>query len=145
MPDEAALRSGCTLHHVAIVVPSIAAALPFYRDTLGLEAREIREVPEQAVRIAFLGAGESLVELVEPLDEVSGVARYLGERKKPSLHHVCIAVDDLPGTLRGLEDAGVELIDREPRQGAEGDVAFIHPRASGGVLVELIDRSTLHE
>ncbi len=145
MPDDGARRPGRPLHHVAIVVPSIAAALPFYRDTLGLAARVIHEVPEQAVRIAFLGAGGSLLELVEPLDDASGVARYLAERGKPSLHHVCFAVDDLPGTLRGLEDAGVELIDREPRQGAEGDVAFIHPRASGGVLVELIDRATLHD
>lgn len=145
MPEEGGRPESRTLHHVAIVVPSIAAALPFYRDALGLEAREVREVPEQAVRIAFLGAGKSLVELVEPLDDASGVARFLAERRKPSLHHVCFAVEDLPGTLRGLDEAGVELIDREPRRGPEGDVAFIHPRASGGVLVELIERRSLRE
>ena len=135
--------AGRPLHHVGLVVRSIAEALPFYRDTLGLAHGETREVPEQAVRIAFLGAGPALVELVEPVGEESGVARYLAERGRSSLHHVCFIVDDLPGTLQRLEALGVELIDRQPRSGADGDVAFLHPRAAGGVLVELIDAATL--
>jgi len=131
------------LHHVAIAVPSIEEALLFYRETLGLAPREVREVPDQHVRVVFLAAGSTLVELVEPLDDASGVARYLAARGKPTLHHLCFAVDDLGGLLRDLAARGVELIDREPRAGAGGDVAFLHPRAADGVLIELIDRATI--
>jgi len=131
------------LHHVSVVVPSIADALPFYRDTLRMRAGPVREIPDQQVRAVFLSAPNTRIELIEPTDTLSGVARLLAERGKPALHHVCFVVDDLRGTLRALEARGMELIDREPRRGAEGDVAFLHPRASGGVLVELIDRSSL--
>lgn len=131
------------LHHVAVVVPSIAEALPFYRETLGFQPREVRNVPDQRVRVVFLSAGNTLVELVEPLDDDSGAARFLAARGRPTLHHLCFVVDDLAGTLHRLAAAGVELIDREPRAGAEGDVAFLHPRASDGVLIELIDRATI--
>ncbi len=131
------------LHHVGIVVPSIAAALPFYRDTLGLQAAEARTMPDQAVRIVFLSGDAGRIELLEPLDDASGVARFLAQRGKPTLHHVCFAVDDLATVLRDLASRGVELIDREPRQGAEGTVAFLHPRAADGVLIELIDRASL--
>ena len=131
------------LHHVSVVVPSIADALPFYRDTLRMRAGPVREIPDQQVRAVFLSAPNTRIELIEPTDSVSGVARFLAERGKPALHHVCFVVDDLRSTLRALEARGMELIDHEPRRGAEGDVAFLHPRASGGVLVELIDRSSL--
>ena len=131
------------LHHVSVVVPSIADALPFYRDTLRMRAGPVREIPDQQVRAVFLSAPNTRIELIEPTDSVSGVARFLAERGKPALHHVCFVVDDLRSTLRALEARGVELIDHEPRRGAEGDVAFLHPHASGGVLVELIDRSSL--
>ena len=130
------------VHHVAVAVPSIDEALPFYRDTLGLRLRETRDIPDQRVRIAFLEAPNTLLELVEPLDTESGVARFVAERGRPTLHHVCFAVDDLAATLARLAAQGVELVDRAPRHGAEGDVAFLHPRASGGVLIELIDRKT---
>ncbi len=135
--------AGAELHHVSIVVASIAAALPFYRDTLGLEAGEVREMPDQAVRVVFVGDGAGRIELLEPLDDVSGVARFLAQRGKPTLHHVCFAVDDLARVLRDLATSGIELIDREPRRGAEGMVAFLHPRAADGVLIELIDRATI--
>jgi len=131
------------LHHVSVVVQSIADALPFYRDTLQMRAGPVREIPDQQVRAVFLSAPNTRIELIEPTDSVSGVARFLAERGKPALHHVCFVVDDLRSTLRALEARGIELIDHEPRRGAEGDVAFLHPRASGGVLVELIDRSSL--
>jgi methylmalonyl-CoA/ethylmalonyl-CoA epimerase len=131
------------LHHVSVVVPSIADALPFYRDTLRMTAGPVRELAEQRVRAVFLSAPNTLIELIEPTDTESGVARFLAERGKPTLHHLCFVVEDLRGTLAGLARRGVELIDREPRRGAEGDVAFLHPRASGGVLVELIDRASL--
>jgi methylmalonyl-CoA/ethylmalonyl-CoA epimerase len=131
------------LHHVAVAVEDIDAALPFYRDRLGLRLVGTREVAEDNVRIAFLSLGDTLLELVQPLDEESGVARFLRDRGRATLHHVCFAVDDLGALLRRLEAAGIELIDHEPRRGAEGEVAFLHPRAGSGVLVELIDRATV--
>jgi len=127
------------LHHVAVAVPSIAAALPFYTDTLGMTAGEPHDLPGQAVRAVFLESEGSRLELVEPLDGASGVARFVAERGRPALHHVCYAVGDLESTLVELASAGVELVDRVPRAGLEGRVAFLHPRASGGVLIELIE------
>ena len=131
------------LHHVSVVVPSIAESLPFYRDTLGLQAGPVHELAEQRVRAVFLSGSSGRLELIEPVDADSGVARFLAERGRDSLHHLCFVVDDLRATLTALAQGGIELIDREPRRGAEGDVAFLHPRASGGVLVELIDRASL--
>jgi len=131
------------LHHVSVVVGSIAESVPFYKNTLQLRAGSIRDLPEQRVRIVFLTAAHTRIELIEPTDTTSGVARFLALRGKPALHHLCFVVDDLRATLAALANRGVELIDREPRRGAEGDVAFLHPRASGGVLIELIDRSSL--
>ena len=133
------------LHHVAIAVPSVAETVPFYRDVLGLRAGPVRDLSDQRVRVVFLGDDRQLLELVEPVDRESGVGRFVSERGRPTLHHVCYVVADLVATLARLEREGVELIDRVPRRGAEGDVAFIHPRASGGVLIELIDRATIRE
>jgi methylmalonyl-CoA/ethylmalonyl-CoA epimerase len=131
------------LHHVAIAVPNIDDALPFFRDTLGLAADRIRDLPDQRVRMVFLGDAKGRIELIQPIDGESGVAKFVAEHPKPTLHHVCYVVDDLVVMLEGLARDGVELIDRAPRRGAEGMVAFIHPRASGGVLIELIDRASL--
>lgn len=136
-------REAGDLHHVSVVVASIAESLPFYRDTLGMQAGPLREVADQQVRVVFLSAPNARIELIEPTDDASGAARFLAERGKPTLHHLCFVVEDLRSMLGALAAGGVELIDREPRRGAEGDVAFLHPRASGGVLVELIDRASL--
>jgi len=133
------------LHHVAIAVPRIEEALPFFRDTLGLRAEAVRDVPEQGVRAVVLGDAGQRIELVEPLDARSGVGRFVAERGRPVLHHLCYIVDDLPATLSRLERDGVALIDRVPRPGVQGRIAFIHPRASGGVLIELVDRASLAE
>ena len=127
------------LHHVAIAVPSVAAALPFYTDTLGMRAGEPHDLPGQAVRAVFVESEGSRLELIEPTEPSSGVARFLAERGRPALHHVCYAVRDLDAALAELAGAGVELIDRSPRAGLDGRVAFLHPRASGGVLIELIE------
>ena len=131
------------LHHVAIVVASVDESLPFYRDTLHLAPGPVRVMADQHVRVVFLEGPHTRIELIEPTDGGSGVARFLAERGRPSLHHLCFVVDDLRATLAALSERGVELIDREPRRGAEGEIAFLHPRASGGVLVELIDRASL--
>ncbi|HEX5451707.1 MAG TPA: methylmalonyl-CoA epimerase [Candidatus Limnocylindrales bacterium] len=126
------------IHHVALVVRSIDAALPLYRDLLGLLLETVTEVPSDHVRIAFLGVGESKVELVEPLDDTTGVARFLAS-KGEGFHHVCFEVANLAQELTRLGIEGVELIDSSPRRGAEGPVAFLHPRSCHGVLVELIE------
>jgi methylmalonyl-CoA epimerase len=126
------------IHHVAVVVRSIDDALLLYRDLLGLPLETILEVPTDHVRIAFLGVGESKVELVEPTDDTTGVARFL-ESRGEGFHHVCFEVANLAEELTRLGIDGVELIDSAPRRGAEGPVAFLHPRACHGVLVELIE------
>jgi methylmalonyl-CoA epimerase len=126
------------IHHVAIVVRSIDDALGLWRDMLGLDLEAIMDIPSDKVRIAFLGVGESKVELVEPVDDTTGVARFL-ESKGEGFHHVCFEVGNLAEALIRLELDGLELIDTAPRRGAEGPVAFIHPRSCQGVLVELIE------
>ncbi|HUG05434.1 MAG TPA: methylmalonyl-CoA epimerase [Candidatus Limnocylindria bacterium] len=133
------------LHHVAVAVPSLAEAIPFYRDLLGYRVGEPRVVADQRVRVAFATRDGSRVELLEPTDAESGVARFVAERGRPTLHHLCFVVDDLAGTLVRLAAEGVELVDRAPRPGVEGQVAFLHPRASNGVLIELIDRASLRD
>lgn len=126
------------VHHVALIVRSIEEALGLWRDMLGLELETVMEIPSDQVRIAFLAVGESKVELVEPTDDSTGVARFLAS-KGEGFHHVCFEVANLAETLLKLEISGLELIDTSPRRGAEGPVAFIHPRACHGVLVELIE------
>lgn len=126
------------IHHLAVVVRSIEDSLAFYRDGLGLQLETITDVPSDRVRIAFLGVGESKVELVQPTDDTTGVARFL-ESKGEGFHHVCFEVDNLAESLMRLEIDGLEMIDTAPRRGAEGPVAFIHPRSGHGVLVELIE------
>lgn len=127
------------LHHVGIAVPSLAEAARFYRDVLGYDLGAEQELPEQRVRVVFATRGESRVELLEPTDTESGVARFVAERGRATMHHLCFEVDDIVAALERLSRDGIELIDRAPRRGAEGLVAFVHPRASGGVLVELIE------
>ena len=130
------------IHHVAIIVRSIQEALPRYRDLFGLspEADPFVFSP-QGVRICFLPTGPepaARIELIEPIDETSGVARFLGARGE-GLHHVCFLTDDLPRDLERLAGLEAEMIDRAPRPGAHGTVGFIHPRTLSGVLWELLE------
>jgi methylmalonyl-CoA/ethylmalonyl-CoA epimerase len=134
----AAIRRIGRVHHVALIVRSIEESLGLWRDALALEVETIMEVPDDRVRIAFLGVGESKIELVEPTDDSTGVARFL-EGKGEGFHHVCFEVPNLAEALLRLEIGGIELIDSAPRRGAEGPVAFLHPRSCHGVLVELIE------
>ena len=128
------------LHHVGVVVPSLAETVPFYRDVLGYTAGKEHRLDEQHVKVVFLTQGESRVELLEPTDKESGVARFLTERGRATLHHLCFEVSDLAGALARLSAQGIELVDKTPRRGVEGMVAFLHPRAAGGVLIELLER-----
>ena len=131
------------IHHIAIVVRSIDEALPRYRALLGLEAEAPPVVfAPQRVRLVFLPTGPepaARLELVEPIDDDSGVARLLAARGE-GVHHVCFETDDLPAELERLAGREAELIDREPRPGAHGTVAFVHPRTLNGVLWELLER-----
>jgi methylmalonyl-CoA/ethylmalonyl-CoA epimerase len=126
------------IHHVALVVQSIEDSQVLYRDLLGLPVENVMDIPADRVRIAFLAVGESKVELVEPTDNTTGVARFLAKQGE-GFHHVCFEVPDLTEALTRLGIEGVELIDTAPRRGAEGPVAFLHPRSCHGVLVELIE------
>ena len=131
-PERASVRFGPPgrIHHVALVVASLEAALPVYRDLLGLPLETILDIDSDRVRIAFLGVGESKVELVQPTDDTTGVARFLASKGEGG---------NLTEALTRLGIEGVELIDSAPRRGAEGPVAFLHPRSCHGVLVELIE------
>lgn len=127
------------VHHLAVVVDDLDKALGFWRDALGLELAGLREVPEQASQVAFLPAGEAEIELVRPTSPESGVARYLAKRG-PGMHHICLSVADLPGTLDRLASRGVRLINTEPLTGEGGRrYAFVHPEGTGGVLLELYE------
>jgi methylmalonyl-CoA/ethylmalonyl-CoA epimerase len=132
------MTSPSRVHHVAVVVKSIERSVGLYRDLLGMPVEAVQDIASDRVRIAFLGVGESKVELVQPTDESTGVARFLASRGE-GFHHVCFEVGNLAEALIRLELDGLELIDTAPRRGAEGPVAFIHPRSCNGVLVELIE------
>ena len=126
------------IHHVAVVVRDLDRALAFYRDQLRLPLDAVMPIETDGVRIGFLPVGESSIELVQPTRPDTGVARFLDSRGE-GFHHVCLEVDDLAAELDRLAGQGIELIDSAPRRGAEGPVAFIHPRSCHGVLVELIE------
>jgi methylmalonyl-CoA/ethylmalonyl-CoA epimerase len=128
--------------HIGIAVPSIEAALPLWRDALGLQFVGIEVVPQDQVRVAILkspGVGGARIELLEPTSPDSPVARHL-ERRGPGIHHVALAVDDLVARMAALAAAGAPAMDAAPRAGAEGaKVTFLHPHVAGGVLVELTE------
>src|SRR5512139_579570 len=125
--------------HIAIVVEQLDAALGVYRDALGMTVTDVRVMPEQDVKMAFLPTGDSEIELLEPLSADSGIGRYLAKRGE-GLHHICLEVDDIDATLADLKAKGAQLIDETPKQGAYGRIAFIHPKGAHGVLVELVER-----
>ena len=127
------------IDHLGIAVNDISEAVRTY-EALGFAVESSHDVPTEKVRTAFLPVGESHLELLEPTDPSSVIARFLEKRK--GLHHVCILVEDLDGALAELKGKGVALLDEAPRVGAGGcRVAFIHPKSAGGVLLELKEAS----
>lgn len=126
------------IHHVAVIVRNLDETLALYRDALGLELETVMPIPSDRVRIGFLPVGEVKIELVEPTDDTTGVARFL-EAKGEGFHHVCFEVPDIQAALDRLAAGGLQLIDTEARKGAEGPVAFIHPKSCHGVMIELIE------
>jgi len=125
------------IDHIGIVVQDIRQALEAYEGALGLALREVREVPDQQVQVAFLPVGESNIELVRPLADGTGIARFL-EKRGEGIHHICLEVEDIEAALARLREQGVPLIDETPRQGAHGRVAFVHPKGMNSVLIELV-------
>jgi len=127
------------LHHVAIVVPSLADARGMYEEALGMSATEIEHVEDQKVRVLVLFAGEQRIELVEPASPDSPVSRFL-EKTGGGLHHLAWRVDDVAAAIEHLQGQGVRMIDDAPRAGSHGTtIAFVHPKATGGVLMELVE------
>lgn len=127
------------ISHIAIVVPNLTDALEFWVETLGLPLAHVEHVPDQDVDVAFLPSGASEIELLEPISESSGVARFL-EKRGPGMHHICFEVDDIEAMLAKMKSAGVPLINEEPTIGTGGKkIAFVHPKGTGGVLVELYE------
>ena len=124
------------LHHVAVVLPDADLALKFFRDLMGLTVTADQVVEEQGVRGVLLACGENEIELLQPTRADTGVSRFLDSRG-PTLHHFCFSTDDIRGELALIEALGLEIIDKTPRVGLAGEVAFIHPRSMHGVLVEL--------
>jgi methylmalonyl-CoA epimerase len=126
------------LKRVSVAVYSLEDALAFYRDALGLEVMAELDLPEHGLRIVRLALGATLIELMEPTDDAGPVAMFL-DRRGEGLHHLTIDVDDIELEMRTMLARGIDLIDRQARDGPDGRVAFVHPRSTGGVLVEMAE------
>lgn len=127
------------IDHVGIAVRDLGEALTTYQDLLGLTVTHVLEVPERKVRIALLPVGESALELVEPTASDSPLSEFLEERGE-GIHHLALEVDNIEVALEGLQERGVQLIDQTPRRGAMGPIAFVDPRSTHGLLLELVER-----
>ena len=130
------------IDHVAIIVRNIEQALVFYRDTLGITPSEIKEVPTEQVRIAFLpmgGPGGSELELIEPITPNSSLTRFL-EKRGEGLHHICLEVADIDAALAEMQEKGVPVLDKQPRIASGGRAIFLHPKGTNGVLLELLEK-----
>src|SRR2546421_10217074 len=123
------------IHHVGIVVPDLEQALTLWRDLLGLSLSKTAVVQDQGVRAALLKAGESEIELLQPLQPDNGVGKFLA-RRGGGLHHVCFETEDVARELEAARARGIQLIDQKPRPGLAGMICFLHPKATRSVLVE---------
>jgi methylmalonyl-CoA/ethylmalonyl-CoA epimerase len=133
------------ISHIGIAVKSIEEQVPFYRDVLGAAYEGTEEVPDQKVRVAFFQAGNTRLELLEPTDPSSPIARFM-EKRGEGIHHVAYHVDDVAGKIEQLKRAGIRMIDETPRPGAHHTrIAFIHPSSTHGVLTELCQEEPEHE
>ncbi len=131
------------IEHIGIAVNSIEEALKYYENILGLKCYAIEEVTEQKVRTAFLKVGETKIELLESTDCESPISKFI-EKRGEGIHHIAFAVNEIKNTLTEVEEKGVKLIDKKPRQGAEGlEIAFLHPKSTGGVLTELCENKNI--
>jgi methylmalonyl-CoA/ethylmalonyl-CoA epimerase len=132
------------IDHIGVAVEDLDAAIELYRDRLEMREQHRETVEEFGVEAVLLEVGDSHVELLRPLSDDSGVARFI-ERNGPGIHHVAYGTDDIDAALEAARAAGLRLIDEEPRTGIRGSrVAFLHPSASGGVLTELVQPAAVH-
>jgi methylmalonyl-CoA/ethylmalonyl-CoA epimerase len=132
----------CTINHidhVGVAVRDLQAALELFQRVFGAPPSDVAELSDQGVRATLIQVGQTRLELLEPLAENTPVGRFIARRGE-GLHHLAFNVGDLPGKLRILEAQGLELVDRQPREGLSGRVAFIHPRSVLGILTELVER-----
>jgi methylmalonyl-CoA/ethylmalonyl-CoA epimerase len=129
------------IDHIAIAVHNLEEAVTFYQKFLGLSLDGVEEIEGMDTKVGFLAVGETKIELVQPTKEETGLAKFLTARG-PGIHHICLEVDDIEAELRAFKEKGALLIDETPRKGAHGmKVGFIHPKTSGGVLIELCEPS----
>ena len=129
------------INHIGIAVKSLETSIPFYRDQLGMSFEGTEEVTDQKVKVAFLVVGESRIELLEPTSDDSPIAKFL-EKKGEGTHHIAYEVADIEAALTDLKEKGVRLIDETPRHGAHHSlIAFLHPKATGGVLTEICQKA----
>ena len=126
------------IDHVGLAVKDIQASLKLFQNIFGAPSAEIKTLSDQGVRATLIQVGQTRLELLEPLAEDTPVGRFIDSRGE-GLHHLAFNVSDLPGKLNALEAAGVQLVDKEPREGLSGSIAFIHPRSVFGVLTELVE------
>ena len=123
------------IHHVGVVVPNLDEAMILWRDTLGLRLTRSMVVQDQGVKAALLQAGETEIELLEPINPENGVGKFLAKRGG-GLHHVCFETEDVARELEDAKSKGIQVIDQKPRPGLAGMICFLHPKAGRGVLVE---------
>jgi methylmalonyl-CoA/ethylmalonyl-CoA epimerase len=125
------------IHHVAVVVDDMQESLLFWKDALGLDVGDLRDIPAEKSQVAFLPLPGSEIELIWPATDDSGLAKFLAKRGA-GMHHICLEVDDIVAMLERLTAKGIRLINEQPRIAADGRrYAFVHPESAGGVLVEL--------
>lgn len=138
-PNEQLLSPPKRIAHIGIAVRIIDETLPFYTDSLGLSLEKVEEVASEQVKVAFLSIGETRIELLEPLASTSPIASFI-EKRGEGIHHIAFEVDDIEARLRKMESEGIQLINEQPKQGANNSqIAFIHPKSTNGVLVELCE------
>lgn len=129
------------IEHIGIAVKSLEQSIPFYEKVLGLECYSIEEIPDQKVKTAFFKIGQTKIELLESTDPGGPIGKFI-EKKGEGIHHIAYAVDDVNNALADAEQAGVKLIDKQGRKGAEGlNIGFLHPKSTLGVLTELCDNN----
>ncbi|MFL2751053.1 MAG: methylmalonyl-CoA epimerase [Dehalococcoidia bacterium] len=137
-------KTGCIarhINHVALAVSDLEETIMFYVQTFGVASPEVVELNDHGVKAALVRVGGSQLEFIQPLENTSGVASFI-EKRGEGVHHICFEMDDLNQSLQKLEKAGINLIDKTARSGLSGEIAFIHPKSTGGVLIELVDSTS---
>ena len=142
--NEFSSKSICTtksINHVCIAVENIVESVNLYVNLFGIPLPKIETISDQKVKAAMINIGNTSLEFIQPVDNDSGVAKFI-RNKGEGIHHICFEVENIEKSIKQLQNAEVKLIDEQPRQGLEGMIAFIHPKSTGNVLVELIETSS---